>query len=98
LTVALDVTLTEALLAEGTAKELVKHIQNLRKSKDFNVTDKIAVTLEQHEAISNAVALFGDYICNEVLAAKLDLSDDIMGADAIDLTEEIQLKIQVILN
>jgi isoleucyl-tRNA synthetase len=97
LTVALDVTLTDALLAEGTAKELVKHIQNLRKSKDFNVTDKIVVTLEKHESINDAVALFGDYICNEVLATKLDLLE-INEGDAIDLTEDIQLKIQVRLN
>ena len=97
LTVALDVTLTDELLAEGTAKELVKHIQNLRKSKDFNVTDKIAVTLEKHEAIDSAVSLFGDYICNEVLANTLDLSD-INEGDSIDLTDEIQLKVQVRLN
>ncbi len=97
LTVALDVTLTDSLRAEGMARELVNRIQNLRKSKDFNVTDKIAIRLENHEAINEAVNLFGDYICNEVLATKLDLSE-LSEGDEIDLTEEVKLKVQVELN
>ncbi len=97
LTVALDVTITDELEAEGTARELVNRIQNLRKSKDFNVTDKIVVTLEKHEAITDAVAQFGDYICNEVLATKLDL-EDLSEGDTIDLNEEVSLKVQVALN
>ena len=45
LTVALDVTITDDLKAEGTARELVNRIQNLRKEKDFNLTDHIGITL-----------------------------------------------------
>ncbi len=97
LTVAMDVTITDELAAEGTARELVNRIQNLRKSKDFNVTDKIVVTLEKHEAITSAIEKFGDYICNEVLATKLDLSE-LQEGDEIDLTDEIKLKVQVQLN
>ncbi len=97
LTVAMDVTLTETLEAEGTARELVNRIQNLRKGKDFNVTDKIVITLEKHNSIVNAIELFGDYICNEVLATKLDIKDLDEG-DLIELTEEVQLKIQISLN
>ena len=55
LTVALDVSLNERLVAEGMARELVNRIQNLRKAKDFNVTDQIVVKIEQHEAITAAV-------------------------------------------
>ncbi|MEM9819571.1 MAG: isoleucine--tRNA ligase [Bacteroidota bacterium] len=94
LTVAMDITLTDQLLAEGTARELINRIQNLRKSKDFNVTDKIVVTLEKHEAISSAVDHFSDYICNETLASALHLRESVTG-DQIDLNEEVSLGIEV---
>ncbi len=97
LTVALDVTLTEKLLAEGVARELVNRIQNIRKSKDFNVTDKIAVILEKHESIAPAVATFGDYICNETLAVNLKLAEEVEG-ETIELTDELKLNIMVELN
>ncbi|MEZ4983362.1 MAG: DUF5915 domain-containing protein, partial [Saprospiraceae bacterium] len=62
LTVALDITLTDELLDEGTARELVNRIQNIRKNLDLNVTDKIAVQISSHESITSAVANFGNYI------------------------------------
>jgi len=97
LTVALDVNLTDSLLDEGTARELVNRIQNLRKSKDFNITDKIVVTLQNHEAITSAVEAFGDYICSETLAEQLNLQDTVEG-DQIELSEEVSLGIEVKLN
>jgi len=97
LTVALDVTITDELLAEGTARELVNRIQNIRKSKDFNITDKIVVTLQNHSAITSAVETFGDYICNETLAVDLKLADKVNGV-SIDLTDDISLMIEVELN
>ncbi|MFN4253963.1 MAG: isoleucine--tRNA ligase [Saprospiraceae bacterium] len=75
LTVALDVHLTDELLAEGTARDLVNRIQNLRKDKGFNVTDRIEVVLERHPAILPAVERFGEYIKAEVLANALTLAD-----------------------
>ena len=97
LTVALDVTITDELLAEGTARELVNRIQNIRKNKDFNVTDKIVVTLQNHKAITSAVETFGDYICNETLAVDLKLAENVNG-EKIDLSDEVSLDIQVELN
>ncbi|MEM8909086.1 MAG: DUF5915 domain-containing protein, partial [Bacteroidota bacterium] len=94
LTVAMDITLTDQLLAEGTARELVNRIQNLRKSKDFNVTDRIVVTLENHEAISSAIATFGAYIQSETLASTLQLSEAVEG-DTIELNEAVSLGIEV---
>ncbi len=81
LTVALDVTLTDDLKAEGIARELVNRIQNIRKSSDFNVTDRITVKLQKHEAIVPAVEQFGDYIQAEVLANSLELADSVDGED-----------------
>ena len=65
LTVALDVTLNDDLIAEGTARELVNRIQNIRKNSDFNVTDKINIQIEKHDAIVDAVEKYGDYIKTE---------------------------------
>ncbi|MEM1320083.1 MAG: isoleucine--tRNA ligase [Bacteroidota bacterium] len=94
LTVALDITLNDQLLAEGTARELVNRIQNIRKSKNFNVTDKIIVRLEKHDAITSAVELFGDYIRNETLAEQLDVSEQVEG-ERVDLYDDVNLEIEV---
>ncbi|MEL6926513.1 MAG: DUF5915 domain-containing protein, partial [Bacteroidota bacterium] len=94
LTVALDVTLTEDLKAEGMARELVNRIQNIRKAKDLNVTDKIMVQLENHEAVRNAVTDYGDYICSETLAKKLELVAEPAG-EKVELVDEVEVAILV---
>ena len=68
ITVALDVTLDEDLMAEGMARELVNRIQNLRKSKGLNVTDRIKVKIEALYGVENAINKFGNYIKTETLA------------------------------
>ena len=97
LTVALDVSLTPELQAEGTARDLVNRIQNIRKEKDFNVTDRVTVTVERHEAILAAVAQFHDYIKGEVLATDLVVVDGWDG-DKVDLNDEVELGIAVSAN
>lgn len=94
LTVALDVQLTEALLAEGTARDLVNRIQNIRKDKNFNVTDRIRVRLERHPAILDAVTQFADYIKGEVLANELSLAEG-LNADQLELTEEVSIGVEI---
>ncbi len=94
ITVALDVTLDDALLAEGMARELVNRIQNIRKTKDFNVTDRINITLEKHDSIAAAIDQFGSYICEEVLADELNVSDSVSG-DKIDLGDDVHIGIEV---
>ncbi len=71
ITVALDITLTDELVQEGIARELINRIQNLRKDKDFEVTDRIAVTLTKHSGLENAVRNNFEYICSETLATGL---------------------------
>jgi isoleucyl-tRNA synthetase len=73
-TVALDITVTDALKCEGTARELVKRIQNLRKSSGLEITDRIRVTLQSQTETDAAVAQFGDYIAQQVLASALETS------------------------
>ncbi len=95
ITTALDITLTDELKAEGMARELVNRIQNIRKNSDFNVTDKIDVQLEAHEAIQAAVDQFGDLISNEVLANSIRTVEGLDTGESIDLPDEVQLHIQV---
>ena len=75
LTVALEVTITEELRREGIARELVNRIQNIRKSSGFEITDKIAIVLSKNPNTDEAVNEYNTYICNQVLANSLVLSD-----------------------
>jgi isoleucyl-tRNA synthetase len=95
LTVALDVTLNDSLLAEGMARELVNRIQNIRKDKDFNVTDKIKVQLEQSPAVQPAVEQFGEYIKNEVLAEELNLVGKLSEGEKLELPDEAEATVLV---
>ena len=74
LTIALDIELTDELIEEGIARELINRIQNLRKSSGLDITDRIAIVLEDRPEIHNAVLHCGDYIKSQVLATSLTLS------------------------
>ena len=74
LTIALDIELNDALIEEGIARELINRIQNLRKSSGLEITDRIAIELEDRDEIRNAVLHCGDYIASQVLATKLELN------------------------
>ena len=75
LTVALDVTVTEELLREGIARELINRIQNIRKDSGFEVTDKIRVEIGRCELVEGAVTDFAGYISSQTLATSLKLAD-----------------------
>ncbi|MEM9990405.1 MAG: isoleucine--tRNA ligase [Bacteroidota bacterium] len=95
LTVALDITISESLAAEGMARELVNRIQNIRKNSDFEVTDRITIQIENKAAVQAAVAQFGDYIKAEVLGDSLELMADLNKGEAVDLPNENQVFIFV---
>ena len=94
LTVALDITITPSLKAEGLARELVNRIQNLRKEKDYNVTDKIKVNISQHQDLNQAIELFSSHIKAEVLAEELHLVEH-LSATPIELIEGIAVAIEI---
>ncbi|MDR0976254.1 MAG: DUF5915 domain-containing protein, partial [Prevotellaceae bacterium] len=77
LTVALEVTVTDALRREGIARELVNRIQNIRKASGFEITDKINITLSKNPNSDDAVREYNTYICNQVLGTSLTLSDEV---------------------
>jgi isoleucyl-tRNA synthetase len=73
ITVALDVTVSRTLKAEGVARELVNRIQNLRKDSGFQVTDRIEVFLQADESLEDSIRLNLDYIKKETLTDNLQL-------------------------
>ena len=79
LTIALDITLTPELVEEGTARELIRPIQNLRKERDFEVTDRIHTSIyasgESAADIKAALAHYKDYVASQTLSLSVDLYD-----------------------
>lgn len=97
-TVALDITVTEELKTEGLARELVNRIQNIRKSRDYSITDRIDVVLDCAVTGMDKVAdIFGKYVASQVLAdsvvaAPVCAQDDHVETFDID-GEQVNVKI-----
>ena len=85
ITIALDIELTPALIEEGIARELINRIQNLRKSSGLEITDRIAVQLENREEIAAAVTNCNDYIASQVLATSLTLVDGLTDGTTLEM-------------
>lgn len=94
LTVALDVTITDELRNEGIARELVNRIQNIRKAKKFNVSDKVNVRILSHPEVDDAVTEFKDYISNQVQAVSIAIVSDIDNAEVLDM-DGLDVKVTV---
>ena len=93
LTVALDITLTDELRNEGMARELVNRVQNIRKAKNFDITDKVVVRFQPDERVTAAVEAYGDYIASQVQAVKV-LVEPVDHDDTVD-AEKDDLKVQM---
>jgi isoleucyl-tRNA synthetase len=87
LTVALDITIDQALRREGIARELVNRIQNLRKESGFEVTDRIDVKFLKNEAVEAAVLSNLQYIKSETLTADLQFHDELKEGTAVAFDE-----------
>ncbi len=83
LTVALDITLTDELRAEGVARELINRIQNIRKDSGFEVTDKIRIQVEDKQAAHPAMAYAG-YIAAQTQAEEVLFAAEPAGAVVVD--------------
>jgi isoleucyl-tRNA synthetase len=97
ITVALDITITEDLREEGIAREFINRIQNLRKERGFEVTDRIDLKVLEHASIRSSLINNKDYICAETLAENLDFVDRLDGEDAVnvEVDEEIHTLISI---
>lgn len=87
LTVALDVTVTPELEAEGNAREFVNRIQKIRKDSGFELTDRIDVIVAAPNGLKDSLALYNNYICAEILADKLEIVPELQGGTTIELND-----------
>ncbi len=96
-TVALDISISKTLRSEGIARELINRIQNLRKDKGFEVTDKIEIQVQKHADITEAVFNNNDYICSETLASNLCYLDKVEGEDrvSVELVDGLQTYVSI---
>ena len=84
--VILDTTLTEDLLLEGMAREIVSKLQNMRKELSLDIQDHIIVTYSGDETVAKCFKEYNEFIKNETLADEIILKEsenhyDINGYD-----------------
>jgi isoleucyl-tRNA synthetase len=101
MTIALDVTITEALKQEGVARELINRIQNLRKTSGFEVTDKVSVKIfaegEYGDEIAASLQNFAEYVGAQTLALSVEAAPMAEAGDAPEVEwNEGTIKISVV--
>ena len=94
ITVALDLTLTEELKAEGVAREFVNRVQNIRKEKNFNLTDRILVEIEENCPLKKEILDNQNYISAEVLSDEIKVVISLSIFENIEI-DEVNFKINV---
>ena len=94
ITVALDLTLTEELKSEGIAREFINRIQNIRKEKNFDLTDKITISLEENTPFIDQIMKNESYISSEVLSNKIEIVSSLSNFNEIDI-DEVNFKVNV---
>lgn len=72
ITIALDTALTEDLLIEGLARELVNKLNTMRREAGFEVTDRIHVRIETSNRVQSSFMKYAEYIQGEVLALTVE--------------------------
>jgi isoleucyl-tRNA synthetase len=95
LTVALDITINENLQQEGNAREFVNRIQNIRKDSGFDLTDRIAVTVNENAELQSSLIQFKDYICGEILSDSLEFVPKISNGTQIEVND-VSLTVNVL--
>jgi isoleucyl-tRNA synthetase len=98
LTVALDTTISPALKEKGLAREVINRIQNIRKEKGLEVTDRITVQIQAPEEVRQSVKNNLEYIRAEVLAETFELVDQLTRTDAISVEVDDELSILTAVN
>lgn len=94
LTVALDLTITDELKAEGIAREFINRIQNIRKDKNFDLTDRISVKLKIDTPFMSELKANSEYISAEVLSDKIEFVNSLSIFEQIEI-DEVQFQVEV---
>jgi isoleucyl-tRNA synthetase len=89
LTVALDLIISPQLEKEGFAREFINRVQNIRKEKGLELTDKILLIMEEKAIAKDIVTEFNEYICAEILAEKIEFYPQIIDGITIDVNNDI---------
>jgi len=98
LTVALDIVITEELQKEGNAREFVNRIQTIRKESNFELTDRISVSIVDNKNLAVSINEYKNYICGEILAENITWVQDIdVAAVEIEVNDTL-LKVLVTKN
>jgi len=87
-TVALDLKMTDELKSEGIAREFINRIQNLRKEKDFELTDRISIILEENSPFLEQIKQNEEYISSEVLSNKIEIVSSLLDFNEIDIDDQ----------
>ena len=89
LTVALDIDVTPELMREGLAREIINRVQNIRKSRGYDITDHINLLFVPSPEIEEVLAGFGGYIGAQVLADSITTGEpsDPNSVEILDLDE-----------
>ena len=95
LTVALDILISPNLKSEGIARELVNRVQNLRKDRGLEVTDRIYLTIETTDTIQSAIEKNKSYIADEVLATSIVFKSHFEDMQLETIETEHDLKIHL---
>ncbi len=95
LTVALDMTISPLLREEGIARELVNRVQNLRKDRDFELTDRISLKIKTVEGIVAAIDNNKNYICSEVLADNVEWVLSLESGFEVEVDEDLKTEISI---
>lgn len=93
--VALDETLTPELKREGMVREVIRHIQNARKTAGLNVDDRIKLTVESvDDEVVQAITEFSDEIARETLSTDLILGNDHQSTTVTVDGKQLTIKIE----
>ncbi len=96
-TVALDITVTDELRKEGLARDIINRVQNIRKGRDYEITDRISIRIARSEATDAAVREYSEYIAGQVLAKAIDLADIDASAPGAEVLEIDDISLPVII-
>ncbi len=94
LTVALDITISPELKKEGDAREFINRIQNIRKDKEFELTDRIDVQVSENAGLMDSLNEYKTYICAEILCDSLAFFPSIINGIEIEVNNN-QLLVNV---
>jgi len=96
-TIALDTEVTAELEVEGTARDVVRVVQQARRDADLDISDRIRLTVAAPAEVLAAVRTHEGFVCGETLADTVDLSEATDAADGgfAGTVGDVEIRVQV---